>query len=93
MLLFLPDRNSDGSKIIVYNQQNWNIKGNIQLSGAEAVAIANMKLGDLPAQTPAWLAEMMDGVLATKGIYKKFSQTAALMLSNYDDEDNISAAE
>ena len=36
---------------------------------------------------------VMDGLEATKQIYKKYPQTRVLMLSQYDDEENVLAAE
>ena len=72
------------------------LQSDIEVVGqAENGKVALKKVGELSPDIVIMDIKMpeMDGLEATKQIYKKYPLTRVVMLSQYDDEENIAAAE
>ncbi len=80
----------DGIKSVLGLQKDIEVMGEAE-NGKEALE----KVGKLSPDMVIMdiVMPVMDGLEATKQIYKDYPQTRVLMLSQYDDEENILAAE
>ena len=80
----------DGIKSVLELQNDIEVVGQ-----AENGKVALKKVGELSPDIVIMDIVMpeMDGLEATKQIYKEYPQTRVVMLSQYDDEENITAAE
>ena len=80
----------DGIRAVLMLQKDIEVVGEA-VDGKDAVEKARQLLPDVVVMDI--VMPVMDGLEATKQIYREYPQTRVLMLSQYDDEENIVAAE
>ena len=80
----------DGIRALLMLQKDIEVVGEA-VDGKEAVEKTGQLLPDVVVMDI--VMPVMDGLKATKQIYKEYPQVKVLMLSQYDDEENILASE